>query len=713
MQSGQRFQRLAAYTSEPALQGALLALGPALAVFAARFTSLGDALWSGTDASPGGGSLTLIWLAVTLTAGLAISLGGLLVARMPRVASVLGTVGLAAGFAALTPALEQRPGLALAIGLTVFVLTGALWRRERAAPTASGAIGLFALAARNEEAELHADSLRARAAAVPAAVAWFLIAGGGNAVPMLAMLAALASASAALACSLVWLLGLGRPTWPPWRSPRPWVAWASLPVALVAALAARHDAAGVLTVLLVEIVVLLLLEVSQRRFGPLGESRITDLIAENPARLLVLTFFAAGIGGGLVLTLPISAVGEPIGAVDAFFTAFSAVCVTGLAVRDTGSAFSGFGQGVILALIQLGGLGIMTFSTAALALLGRRPSLRHERAMAGLIADDSRADLYAALMRVLTVTFVVELLGAMALTLLFHVGGDGWAMAGWRGVFTSISAFCNAGFSLQATSLEAWATAPVVLHVVALLIVIGGLGPAVVMTVPALIRRRRVPLQVRLALATSAGLLAFGLLAFAALEWSGTLRPLSFFDRLHNAWFQSVTLRTAGFNSIDFSALRPATMMMTLGVMFVGGSPGSTAGGIKTTTVALLGLAVVAALRGKGEASAFGRRIAHRSVYKASAIATMGAISIGGVFVALALTQEMPVDVLLFEVVSALGTVGLSMGGTAMLDDVGKVVVMLAMFMGRVGPLTLFLLLMDKRGHEDRWRLPEEEVAVG
>jgi trk system potassium uptake protein TrkH len=202
------------------------------------------------------------------------------------------------------------------------------------------------------------------------------------------------------------------------------------------------------------------------------------------------------------------------------------------------------------------------------------------------------------------------------------------------------------------------------------------------------------------------------MLMFAALEWGGVLGGMSIADRLHNAWFHSVTLRTAGFNSVDVAAVGPATLALMLVWMFVGGGPGGTAGGVKVTTASVLLLAAVAAVRGREAVEVFGRRIPHRTVYRAAAIATLGVAFVLAALLALLLTQTLDPREALFEVVSAVGTVGLSVGGTTKLDNVGKAVIMLCMFLGRVGPLSAFMIL-TRQGSEPVWRFPEEEVEVG
>jgi trk system potassium uptake protein TrkH len=444
-----------------------------------------------------------------------------------------------------------------------------------------------------------------------------------------------------------------------------------------------------------------------------GAGVVWATIVEHPARLLVATFFVLCVAGTPLLALPeASETGTSVGLLDAAFTSVSAVCVTGLIVVDTPNAFSLAGEAFILLLIQVGGLGIMTFYTAAISALGRRLSLRQESAIAGAVGVQDRAILASALRDVLRVTFVAEAAGALVLFAAFLRHGDGVGDALWRGVFTAISAFCNAGFALQTTSLMPYAGEPLILHTVAVLIVAGGLSPAVIVALPALARRRHVTLQVRLILATTAALLAVAFLAFLGFEWSNTLAGMPTLDRLHNAWFQSVTLRTAGFNSIDVGLTRPATQTMMIAMMFVGGSPGGTAGGVKTTTFAVLVLAVIAALRRRTDAQAFGRRVRHESVYKAAAVLTLGVVSAVAALVMVQLTQQMDVGVATFEVISALATVGLSTGGTGLLDGVGKILIMLCMFAGRVGPLTLFLFLTEHRAARPAG-VPDEEVDVG
>jgi len=436
----------------------------------------------------------------------------------------------------------------------------------------------------------------------------------------------------------------------------------------------------------------------------------------HPARLLVGTFASLCVLGTLLLALPWStrAPGS-LGMVDSAFTAVSAVCVTGLIVRDTPREFSWLGQAWILLLIQLGGLGIMTFSAAGFRLLGRRMSLRYEGAVASLLGAQDRGAVFQSARRILAITVACEGAGTLLLTVAFLAHGDSVPMAIWRGLFTAVSAFCNAGFALQTDSLIGYASNPVVLHVVALLIVAGGLSPSAVVLLPRLVSRERgsIPSQTWLVLVSTGILLGLGFLLILALEWTGLLGGMSFFARLDNAWFQSVTLRTAGFNSVDLAAARPGTIAVMMLWMFIGGSPGGTAGGIKTTTAAVLVLTVFAAVRGDWRVLIRGRRVPERSLLKAGVVATLAVAVLGLTVVTLLVTQDMPASLAAFEAVSAFGTVGLSLGGTALLDGVGKIIIMGCMFAGRVGALMLFLFLGGRRGETQYVDRPEQEIDIG
>lgn len=434
----------------------------------------------------------------------------------------------------------------------------------------------------------------------------------------------------------------------------------------------------------------------------------------DPARLPATTFLFLILVGSVLLALPFAgAGGQGVDAIDAMFTAVSAVCVTGLTSVDTSTAWSPPGQALILLLIQVGGLGIMSLSTITFGALGRRMSMRQESVMAGALSADDSSQLHSTARHLIVYTCTVEGLGALALATAGVSRGEPLGRTLWEALFTSISAFCNAGFALRGDNLVGFAHEPWTLHVVGTLIILGGISPAVVLGLPRLLRRTGpVPVQHRLVVGTTLVLLVLGTVLYLGLEWNHSLKHLGLADRLHNAWFQSVTLRTAGFNSVDLTQTHSATFFIMLTWMFIGGSPGGTAGGIKTTTLCVLVLAVGAAMRGDPTARVFGRSISHRIVYRATAVATIGASFGLLALVALLATQHMPRDLALFEVVSAMGTVGLTIGGTAMLDEIGKVIIMTCMFAGRIGPLTLFMLL-NTRDQASAWKYPEAQIDLG
>lgn len=275
--------------------------------------------------------------------------------------------------------------------------------------------------------------------------------------------------------------------------------------------------------------------------------------------------------------------------------------------------------------------------------------------------------------------------------------GDSLPDALWRGVFTSISAFCNAGFALQTDSLVGYAHEPIVLHLVGFLIMAGGLAPATCLMIPHWIGGKRIPIAAKLALITTAAFLILGWIGILVFEWDGVLSDFGFVDKLHHAWFQSVTLRTAGFNSVDIAQISHPTYLLMLIFMFVGGSPGGTAGGIKTTTVAVLAVAFWTDIMHRSEIVVHNRRITPRTVYRAITIVMSGILLWMSVVFFLEVTQSISARDLVFEATSALGTVGLSTGATGQLDDIGKLTIVFAMFAGRVGPMTLFLLLSRQR----------------
>jgi trk system potassium uptake protein len=447
--------------------------------------------------------------------------------------------------------------------------------------------------------------------------------------------------------------------------------------------------------------------------GPLFAELMRQFV-ERPALLILSSFAAIALVGAVALSLPAAAEQGRIDPLDALFTAVSATCVTGLIVVDTPTAYSPFGQAVVLLLFQVGGLGIMVLSTFATVILGGRLTLRGERALEHVLELGSPQHAYRLVRFIVTATLGLELLGAGALAICYVQHGLALDQAVWRGVFQAVSAFCNAGFSLQTDSIVMFQSDPLALGTHAALIVFGGLGFVVLAWLwSRVVRRRRslAPVQVRVVLWTTLVLIVVGTLAYAGLEWERTLAGLSTTDRVLNAVFQSITTRTAGFNSVDFASMRPATVLFIMVFMFIGAAPGGTGGGIKITTVVVLAAAIPDILGNRRGTTLFGRVIPLATLVRAASIAVVATLTMVGALMLLLLTEDAPFLVLAFEAVSALGTVGLSLGITGSLTATGKWVIIATMFIGRIGPLTLALAL-GQRGRS-RVQYPETRIMVG
>jgi trk system potassium uptake protein TrkH len=428
------------------------------------------------------------------------------------------------------------------------------------------------------------------------------------------------------------------------------------------------------------------------------------------------------VGAGL-LRLPIATPAEqPITLLDAAFTATSAVCVTGLVVRDTGSGFTFFGQMVILGLIQLGGLGVMTFSLFILSALGRRLSLASRSVLTHTLSGVARQGGLRRLLRLIVrLTLGAELVGALLLFVRWRPElGPG--PAAWAAAFHSVSAFCNAGFGLWSRSLEQYRADLVVNSVVMVLIVLGGLGFLVTYELRHSWRHPgQFSLHTKVTLVTTAALIAAGAMGFWVLEHDDAFAGLSPGPQLLASLFQSVTARTAGFNTVDLREFTPAGLFVMMLLMFVGGSPGSCAGGVKTTTLGVLTLAAWQRIRGHTRVNVFRRSLGRSTLENAVTIVIGGiAVVLAGLFGMLFLQaphsslSELHGEFMayFFEVVSALGTVGLSVGVTTSLSPGARVLVIVLMFVGRLGPLTVASALASPSVGDD-WQLAEEDVMVG
>jgi trk system potassium uptake protein TrkH len=429
-------------------------------------------------------------------------------------------------------------------------------------------------------------------------------------------------------------------------------------------------------------------------------------------QVVALSFAGTILVGTLLLTFPAAtADGRGANFIDALFTSTSATCVTGLIVQDTPVYFSTFGQMVILVLIQLGGIGIMSYS-AFLALLFGRFTLG-QRGMLQEMMEEER-NVLSMILYVFKMTFAIEIAGAIVLFFRWIFVFRDPIQTLNLSVFHSISAFCNAGFSLFSNSLENHVADPVVNVVIMALIILGGIGFIVVYEVTRNLSgaKRILSIHTKLVLVTSAVLVIVGFLLIFFIEFDGAFLNLPLTGKLWGALFQSVTPRTAGFNTVPIASLSTITLTIIIILMFIGASPGSTGGGIKTSTFAILLLSLGNILRGKEDIEVFKRKIPSTIVYKAMAIVVATLLLLISIFLLLLAFEKQPFLPLLFESVSAFGTVGLSTGITPDLTIVGKLLIITLMYGGRIGPLTLGFALTRalRRG---RVEYPEAKVMIG
>ena len=433
---------------------------------------------------------------------------------------------------------------------------------------------------------------------------------------------------------------------------------------------------------------------------------------------MLVTGFAilVGIGTALLLMPWAREPGIPANLVVALFTSTSAVCVTGLAVVDTATYWSPFGELVILGLVQVGGFGFMTGSTLLLLLIVGRTGLRDRILAQAATGDIALGGVLAIVRRVALFTLIVEAAGAAILFVSFLADGRDPIESAWFGVFHAVTAFNNAGFDLFGgfRSLADFATSPVILVTIGILIVLGGIGVAIVADV---INKRtwgRLALESKLVLLTTLVLLVGGAVLFGALEWSNpaTLGAIPVEYRPLNALFESVTLRSAGFAVVDHGAIGEAALFVAMALMFIGGASGSTAGGIKVNTFSVLLIAIVSTVRGQASAEAFGRRMPDSLLYRAISVALLSIAFVFVVAFGVVVLAGTPFVDSTFESISAFGTVGLTTGITPTLPDSARILVAIAMFVGRLGPLTLVIALAA-RERSLHYRPALESMRIG
>ena len=444
----------------------------------------------------------------------------------------------------------------------------------------------------------------------------------------------------------------------------------------------------------------------------------------NAPQVVAISFLCAILIGAALLSLPFATkTGVRMPFIDSFFTATSATCVTGLIVRDTGRYFSGFGKLVILVLLQIGGLGIMTFSTLFAIALGRKLTIKDDLVIQRTMGPNRVQNLTTLIKYILFITFGTELLGAGLLALRWSktTGWGGWQLA-TNAIFHSVSAFCNAGFSLFSNSFSAFFGDPYINAIMIALIIIGGIGFIVIMEIMRLFRKKaphRISIQTKVAITVTCCLVIAGSLVFFLSENGNALSGMSVSEKVVSSIFQSVTTRTAGFNTVDIGKLAAPTLLFFIFLMFVGASPGSTGGGIKTGTFGVLIATAISMLKNRDRVSVFKRTIPKGVVRKALIVLFLATtwIFIATMFLLIAERGKAHTVsnfflAVLFEITSAFGTVGLSTGLTPILTAAGKIIIIVTMFVGRIGPLTLALAIA-LQSERVAYSYPEEKIMIG
>ncbi|KPB04993.1 TrkH family potassium uptake protein [Bacillus sp. CHD6a] len=431
----------------------------------------------------------------------------------------------------------------------------------------------------------------------------------------------------------------------------------------------------------------------------------------SPPQLLIVVFIFFGLLGTLLLKLPFSTT-ESITLVDALFTATSAMTVTGLAVVDTGTAYTLFGQIVILSLIQVGGIGIMTFAVLIFIMLGKKIGFQERLILQQALNQTSVGGIILLVRRIIIFSFLIEGIAVLLLSYRW-IPEYGWWDGFYYSVFHAISAFNNAGFSIWSDSLMQYVGDPVVNIVISFLFIIGGIGFTVLTDLWYTKEFRKLTLHTKIMLFGTLGINILAMFVFFVLEYfnPNTLGNFTFMEKIWASYFQAVTTRTAGFNTIDIGSMETPSIIWTLLLMFIGAGSTSTGGGIKLTTFVIIILAVNTFIKGKHEIVIFKRSIHQNYVIKALAISTISILFIFFSLFILTITEQAEFLLLLFEVISAFGTVGLSMGITGDLTDIGKCVIVFIMLLGKLGPLTLAYSLAKPKPAKVRY--PNEDLLTG
>ena len=437
----------------------------------------------------------------------------------------------------------------------------------------------------------------------------------------------------------------------------------------------------------------------------------------NPSLILVLGFGILIVVGAFVLTLPIATEdGEGLSLLNALFTSTSATCVTGLVVVDTGDTFSLIGELVILALIQVGGLGFMTFATLLFTLLGKKVSLKEKMLLKEAYNVNTTTGIIKLVKRILIFSLIMECSGALILATRFMIDMP-VAQAIYYGFFHAISNFNNAGFDIMGdyNSLTGYVDDPFVVITISALVIVGGIGFIVVNELYEYRKTGKLSVHTKVILVTTSILLVGATLLIFLFEYGNdkTIGSLSIFGKSLGAFFQSVSPRTAGSNTLPIADLTDATLFLTMFLMFIGGGSGSTAGGIKVSTFAVLVVTALSQLKGREDVVIFKRRLVIATILKALTVALSGLMIVSIVTFILSITEkQFGLTMYLFEATSAFGTVGLSMGLTPELSTAGRILIILTMFLGRLGPLTLGFAI-SKRRIKEAYHYPKANIMIG
>jgi len=427
-------------------------------------------------------------------------------------------------------------------------------------------------------------------------------------------------------------------------------------------------------------------------------------------------FAALIILGAILLILPVSSkTGDFTSPVNAIFTAASAVCVTGLTVVETGAYWSVFGQGVLLALFQIGGLGFIAGATLLLLAINRRFGLRERLFLTETMGTDQIGGSFGVVIRIVIFSLVIESIGAAAFYLYWASSGDLQSPL-WTALFHSVSSFNNCGMDIfsNSHSMSSFQGDATVLLLTAFLIICGSIGYVVIMDFTRNRSFGKLSLDSKIVLVTTFALIVLGTVFYLVAEYSqpATLGPLAFFQKLLVAFFQSVSLRTAGFTAFDAGGLLQICLLFTMVLMCIGGSSGSVAGGVKVNTLGVLAITVLSLLKGRDNICAFGKQLGQQTIYRALTLTVMYLIAAGIIVTALSITEVFPLNSLLFETLSALGTTGSSTGITPDLSSAGKIILVIAMFTGRLAPLSFMAYLAHRRQVIDM-EYPHENIRLG